>query len=302
MRPFLEDKKCCTYHPTLPSYLVGGALTEASPEGAKRIKKTIADKKGVTPFGLNAPKLYNILYNNQSGGFGNSENLLCPYFLKESRNCSIWKFRESVCSTYFCKHVAGPSGKQFWADVKKHLQHIEQCLVQYIAKEAGLDYFLKVTPDFKNQSGQLTAQELDGLPPKNYEEIWGEWKDKEEEFYKWSFQKVTEMSRSTFEEICGIRQKVLLKNLEMQRTEMVDIPEYLNVHKDWLPRKAEKTKLVHFKSIDIQFELPTQVLNAFNEGKAKSEVIKNLNEKEGIEIEDVLLLSLYQYGILEKQE
>ena len=61
MRPFQEDKKCCTHHhPTLPSYLAGGALAEASPEGIKRLKNAITLKVGVTPFGLNAPKLYNI--------------------------------------------------------------------------------------------------------------------------------------------------------------------------------------------------------------------------------------------------
>lgn len=301
MRPFQEDKKCCTYHPSLPSYLVGGALTESSPEGVKRLKNAITKKIGVTPFGINAPNVYNILYKNQSGGFGNSENLLCPYFLKESGNCSIWKFRESVCSTYFCKYVAGSSGKRFWTDVKKYLQHVEQCLVQYLAKEAGLDYFLRVVPEFKNQNTQLTAQELDGLPPMNYNEMWGTWNGKEEEFYKWSFEKVTKMSRNTFDEICGIRQKVLLKNLEVGRTEMIDIPEYLKVHKDWLPVEGQVSKIIHYKSIDIQFELPSQVLNAFNEGKSKSEVLKKLNDKEGFEIEESLLISLFQYGILEKQ-
>ena len=286
---------------TLPSYLVGGVLSEASPEGIKRLENAIAAKNGVTPFGIMTPKLYDLFYKNQSGGFGNSKNLRCPYYVEESGNCSIWKFRESVCSTWFCKHVAGSSGRGFWMDVKKYLQHAEQSLVQYLAREAGLDYFLRNNLVVKNNS-QLTAQELDGLPPLDYEKIWGDWKNREEEFYKWSYQKVTEMSRSTFEEICGIQQKVFLKNIEMQRTEMLDIPEYLKVQEDWLPEEGEKNKLIHYKSIDIQFELPSQVLNAFNEGKAKSEVIKNLDEKEGIEIEDALLLSLYQYGILEKQE
>ena len=228
---------------------------------------------------------------------------MCPYFLKESGNCSIWKFRESVCSTYFCKHVAGSSGKHLWSDVKKYLSHVEQCLGQYLAKEAGLDYFLKISLDLNvGQNSRLTHQELDGLPPDSYEKIWGKWKGREDEFYKWTFQKVNEMSKSTFNEICGIRQKVLLKSLEMQRTEMLDIPEYLKVQEDWLPREGEKNKPIHYRSIDIQFELPSQVLNAFNEGKPKSEIIKNLNEKEGIEIDDTLLLSLYHYRILEKQE
>lgn len=300
MKPFQEDKKCCTYYPSLPSYLVGGALMEASPEGVRRVKEIIKQKIGVTPFGLITPKIYSVLYKNQSNGFGNSEKLLCPYFIKESGNCSIWKFRESVCSTYFCKHVAGPSGSQFWTDVKKYLSHTEQSLVQYLAKEAGLDYFMKVDTEIQNSS--LTAEELDGLPSKDYEKIWGEWNGREEEFYKWAFQKVKEVSKSTFSEISGVREKVLLNNIELRRTEMLGMPEYLKIHSDWLPKRGEISKMIHLKSIDIQFELPSMVLTAFDGERSTSEVLRNLDENGGIEIESSLVLSLYQYGVLEKKE
>lgn len=302
MRPFRKDIKCCTYFPSLPSYLVGGALIHASSEGIKRLEDTIAKKVGVTPFGLNAPNVYNVLYKNQSEGFGNSESLRCPYYVKESGNCSIWKFREAVCSTYFCKHVSGSSGNQFWMDVKKYLHHVEQSLVLHFAEEAKFDYFLKVAREFKSPPVQLTAEDLDGLPPRDYEKLWGKWAGREAEFYKWTYQKVTEISKSDFIKITGIKQKVLLNNLETQRRVMLDIPEHIKVHKDWLPHEHELSKMIRFKSIDIQFELPSKVLNAFDGEKTWEEVVKHLDVNEGIELEESLILSLFHHGILEKQE
>jgi len=49
---FQPDLKCCTYHPTLPNYLVGAVLSDASPEldgGKRRIRGKIAARIGVTP-------------------------------------------------------------------------------------------------------------------------------------------------------------------------------------------------------------------------------------------------------------
>tara|TARA_A100000171_G_C2136961_1_gene151067 strand:+ start:1817 stop:2899 length:1083 start_codon:yes stop_codon:yes gene_type:complete len=302
LKPFQPDKKCCTYHPSLPNYLVGGALLGASPEGKKRLISAINKKTGITPYGILTPSIYNVLYSNQSGGFGNSETLLCPYYLKETGFCGIWKYRESVCSTYFCKTLAGEKGRRFWMSLKGYLTHIEQSLAQHIIVQAGLDYFLKGNPVFKNQKSTLTLEELDGMPPKDYEKMWGEWNGREDEFFIQSFEQISELSKSKFKEITGIRETVMLKNLQLEHLDMLSVPDNLSVHEDWKPKNDEQSKKINYNAIDIQFELPSVVLNSFDGKRSISEAKKILEENYEIEVEDSMILSLYHYGILKEQD
>ncbi|WP_339698783.1 hypothetical protein [uncultured Roseivirga sp.] len=300
LKPFHPDKKCCTYHPSLPSYLVGGALLEASLEGKRSLRKAISKKTGVTPYGILTPNFYNTLYSNQSGGFGSSETLLCPYFLKESGNCSIWKFRESVCSTYFCKTLAGEKGKKFWGSLKGYLNHVEQSLSQYIAIKAGLNYYIANSSVYKIQKSPLTTEELDGLPPTDYVDIWGEWYGRESDFYIWAYEQISRLTSKEFEDITGIRQKVLLEGLKAEHKKVLTIPEHLSVNEHWKPKNGEQIKKIRFSTIDIQFELPSEVLHSFDGKKNISEAKKALEDISEIEIEDSMILSLYHYGVLEE--
>src|SRR6187397_2205187 len=62
---FNPKTKCCTYHPTLPNFAVGGLLRDQSPENAEgksRIQAAIARRVGVTPLGIEAPLKHRVLY------------------------------------------------------------------------------------------------------------------------------------------------------------------------------------------------------------------------------------------------
>ncbi|HEY8074225.1 MAG TPA: hypothetical protein VIF62_08950, partial [Labilithrix sp.] len=108
---FRPDAKCCTYHPTIPNYLVGALLADPSPaleEGRTRVRARIATRMGITPEWVAAPRKASVLHHAARGAsFGRSLVLLCPYFARESGDCTIWKYRESVCTTFFCKYDAG---------------------------------------------------------------------------------------------------------------------------------------------------------------------------------------------------
>src|SRR3954447_23226054 len=129
---FRPDVKCCSYHPTLPNYLVGALLTDPAPEleeGRRRLREKIARRIGVTPFWLAAPRKYLVLLEAaRQTSFGRAESLLCPYFERSSGRCTIWRHRESVCATFFCKHDGGAIAHSFWSALKKYLAHVERSL------------------------------------------------------------------------------------------------------------------------------------------------------------------------------
>ena len=181
---FQPDVKCCSYHPTLPNYLVGAALRDESPaqqEGRARLRAKLAARVGVTPGWLAAPRKYLVLYEAaRESSFGRSEALLCPYYVRDGGSCSIWPYRESICATFFCKHVAGASGHAFWRALRKYLSHVEAALSRYAVASLGKGAH---EPDLPRM--RLTREDLEGKAPTDadYQSYWGSWVGREEEFY-----------------------------------------------------------------------------------------------------------------------
>jgi hypothetical protein len=136
---------------------------------------------GVTPVWLAAPRKFLVLYDvARESSFGRSDVLLCPYFERDTARCSIWAHRESVCATFFCKHVAGASGHAFWGALKHYLSHIEASLARYAA-ESVLEH--PPAPDLPRT--KLTREDLEDRPPDDasYAAMWGRWVGREEAFY-----------------------------------------------------------------------------------------------------------------------
>src|SRR5262249_54178458 len=114
---FEPDVKCCSYMPKVPSFLVGMLLSDDEPamqEGRDRMRARIAKRVAVTPLGVYPPTQFAMLYRPGNGSFGRSRALRCPFFAEESGACTIWKHRNAVCTTWFCKHDRGKRGEDFW--------------------------------------------------------------------------------------------------------------------------------------------------------------------------------------------
>tara|TARA_B100000965_G_scaffold387414_1_gene390717 strand:+ start:378 stop:1439 length:1062 start_codon:yes stop_codon:yes gene_type:complete len=301
-KPFNEKYKCCTYHPSLPNYLIGGALIDQSQKGRHLLKSKIKEKVAVTPFGLPAPGDYLALYDKKSGAFGNSRKLLCPYFLEDSGQCGIWQYRESVCSTYFCKTVAGAKGKMFWEALNSYLRYIQNCLVEYTVIKAGLD--ITFISEFTRSLKAVTPSTLDKLPipDDDYQALWENWAGREEEFFVWAYNEVSDLSMHDFQKIVGVREEVLLKGLVKSRSSMIDIPERLETRLEWQPRVDSPTQNINFKSIDTNFDMPSKVLKAFDGKRTTTEIIKTLDSEEDIELDPDFVLTLYHYDILKPSD
>lgn len=304
--PFAADKKCCTFYPSLPNYLVGGLLSDAGhEEGRKRIREKIRNRQQTSPAGIFAPHKYNMIYASmKKEAFGNSKTLLCPYFEAESGNCSIWQYREAVCSTFFCKTIAGRSGKIFWDALKSYLSELQAHLGIYALQSLQLPNALDIINNlFQKNPGQqkLSLEEIDDLPMSDteYKKLWGEWAGREEEFYIACYQAVRQVTKPQFEAIMGVKHNLWVKDVAEKRQEMLRLPAVLKLNEKRVnKRPTPDTYEVYLDKIDVTFDLPAVVMDSFDGLNPSENIKQHLDENLGIELDDELILSLYKFNVL----
>jgi hypothetical protein len=232
--PYLEIK-CCNYFPVLSNYLLGGILADTSGDlkfGQTKILEIIKSKKGVTPYGIFPDKSFKESQNkilNLDKLFSSKEDLAlqkCPYL--DNGNCSVWKYRENLCVTFFCSSIGGRSGQSFWNKLNELLKTTEHKLSQYTMIKLGFEFDEIITKplsikDFsiENETGKINENE--------YLELWKNWAGKELNFYLKSFEIVNEMNAKTFKEILGLDYSILTKSIENLSIEFTKnkFPEYL---------------------------------------------------------------------------
>ena len=307
-RPYRPDTKCCTFQPNLPNYLVGGLLASDDPlleDGRARVRERIRQRTGVSPIGIYAPRLYNVLYKHGAKrGFGQSTTLLCPYYRGEDGACTIWKFREAACSTWFCKTVGGNAGRAFWLAMKTYLAAAQEALVHYTMARAGLKNIEALFRQFaapQQDDNDLSAEDLDGLPPApgDYAAAWEGWAGGEESFFRQCHEWVSALDRSQFDRVMGTGQESLLAELTQKRDLAKRIPERLKRNDDLPFRKRnEDFYIVVLADSELTVDLPAVLIDSFDGHRTTSEVRQRLKEEADLEVEDELLSTLFQHHVL----
>ncbi len=220
-----------------------------------------------------------------------------------SQKCSLWKFREAVCSTFFCKHIAGEDSMNFWESLKRYLVYIEDTLTKYVVFKMDLDAEKILSYSDQDKNIKFTSYEdLDELPPtpKKYKNIWGDWVGKEIEFYKQAFQIVSNLTYEDFEKITGIHQLILLEKLKKTHTTVINpnIPNILKRNPRLIVRLTKDNSYIISiaKNNNIFNISPTlyQIIHLFNGYRTNEEVLQFIKEEHNILLEEELLLSLYQ--------
>jgi hypothetical protein len=131
---FNPEVQCWSCLPELPNFVVGGILADADPaaaRGRRSVERRI-DTRGlaVSPLGVQQTPRYRLLYGPIP--FGGSETLRCPHFLPGERyQCGIWRHRESVCTTWFCKFDRTKRGAEFWSRLQQLLETAEKSLSRW---------------------------------------------------------------------------------------------------------------------------------------------------------------------------
>jgi hypothetical protein len=308
-RFFRPDTKCCTYHPRLPNYLVGAILADEDPamaEGRRRIQEKVTRGVAVNPQWIKAPPRYTLLYSNARQAFGRTEALLCPYFQPEGGLCSIWRYREAVCSTYFCKYVAGADGRKFWMTLKTWLTLAEIQLSRYAVLQLLPDYVITGKDKADNSGGPLTVEDLDDkrLPEKEYAELWREWAGREAEFYRACYESVRRLSAEEFDNLLGldgiVEQAILKRHHDAAFAPR--LPKALKFNPSttvqWLPDGS--IALASYSEFDA-VALPGEAYALLVEftGKEPVEAVrKRLREEKQADLHEDILLELFRHRIL----
>jgi hypothetical protein len=302
--------KCCSFMPVLPNFLVGRILSDAGPGAARArssVEARIQERLAVTPLGLDRPAKYDLLYEHGSAGFGQSRTLRCPHFVEPGGGrCAIWRHREAVCATYFCKHVRGSVGMDFWHSVRRLLGAVEADLARWCVAEleVGTDVLQSLFPSGDAAAGDpLGAADLDNRPdPAAYERLWGKWAGRERSFYARCARLVHDLSWQQVVAICAPTVRILGR---------VTRAAYERLMSQGLPPavRAGSLHIIHLNAADAgvvayrgedPVQLPTTLLNVLHyfDGRPTREAIAAIARKENVELEDGLVRKLADFQVL----
>ncbi len=314
---FKPDVKCWSYVPYLPNVRIGGVLSDQDPSlatGKERIRQRIQARKAVTPFGMGQPPGYDRKYRKEWATFGRNRSLICPFFVDEGGGkCSVWKYRESTCTTWFCKFVRGKTGHEFWKSLQHLLHWIEKALSRWCAKELKLD-----SPGLRRVfTGSGKDRGIDGPfrmfqlneegNAERHREVWGNWNGREEEFYRESARLAAELSWTQVVEITGQQTAYTAMVVQEAYRKLVsrEIPVDIRLgsfRKD--PLEPGKWQIITHSPID-PVAMPQDILDLlvrFFDGRSTQEALDTMLEEENTQFSEDLLHQLIDWGILTSQE
>ena len=300
---FRPDTKCCTFHPRLPNYLVGAILADERPdmqEGRRRIREKIARRVGVSPQWIAPPRKQEVLYDAaRRNSFGRSLVLRCPYYEERGGLCTIWRQREVVCSTFFCKYVDGADGQHFWRSARAVIGSIEFALSQGAT--------MALLPGWTAPPNDgLTVEDLEDLPPRagDYAALWGELVGREEELYLRAYEWVRALDRGSFAEVvAGPAYATRFEAVVAAHQALVapTLPERLQPNPEMTLSPAEGGHLVTTYSRYEPMLLSEglhEVVREFSAAETVAEVRARLRRESEVELPEELLLSLLRFRVL----
>lgn len=309
---FLPDVKCCTFYPELPNFLIGAILSDPDPaldHGRAVLRARIEKGMAVVPMGIARTPVFGVLYQQGAGAFGKTRALRCPYFVEDSGGCGIWRYREATCATWFCRYTRGQVGREFWQlTFLPLLKGVEGALSRWCLLQLNIgDTALAAMnlPDPATQSPPiLGARELDGtMDPGFYAVRWGAWAGREEAFYLACFEAVRGLTWAEVLQIGGIELQIQARQawLSFQRLIQPQVPEIVKIAPfqavELLPEFARLITYSAYDPVDVPRALFD--LLPYLPGRPLAESLTAISQETGVQIPDVAIQRLFDFGVLQ---
>jgi len=310
---FSPETKCCTYMPALPNFLVGRILRDGDPvfaAGRATVEARLAARLEVSPLGLEPTAVRALLYGHSvEGTFGQSRVLRCPHYLDEQGGrCGIWRHRNGVCATWFCKHVRGAVGLRFWRGLEQLLTAVEWQLVRWSVLELGVEadtlheLFRRAASRSKS-GGALDVHQIDGeVDEAAYRRRWGSWAGQERKFFEECARLVDGLAWPDVLRIGGA-EVALLERLARDAYRHLTsdvIPERLQVGKlEAITPGPSHARIVTYRGLD-PIDLPKIVFDVlyYFDGGPTVETLSRIRRATGVILESALVRRLVDFEIL----
>jgi hypothetical protein len=286
---FDPRSKCCTYVPRIPNFMMGRILADRSlEEGRQTILDRLDVGDGISPLGLEVSEADQAAYDAivDADGFGRSGALRCPHYLSDGR-CGVWRHRNGICGTWFCRHENGAHGQRFWEAVQLMFTELERAVGYWIARR------------IRWPEGVEDAFEAD---KKLYACDWGRWQDDPEGFYaacaeqfaRLDWAQVRRIGDGRFDRLCD----------EVERCYAAlrgPLPNRLTVADDLEEHPRATEPIVDLLAYSATDPIPVgadlaQALSAFD-GRRVGEVITEL-QAQGLDIDVDLVSQLRAFDVL----
>lgn len=291
---FRADAKCCTYVPALANFLVGAALRELPPGPARAgLDRRVADPGVCTPHGLDVSdderQRYQAIVAAET--FGRAPGLRCPHYLEEQGGlCGIWRHRNGVCATWFCKHDRGVAGQRFWQAVEALLALIERELSHWCACQ--LLYHGAAT---------------EPASPDETVSAWDPWAARPADYYMRAAALVDDLAWPEVQVIVGAELGPLLARVKAAHAELrpqpaapslVPLRRLVQGEMRVSHRSSETSRLVTYSDSD-PLDLPSKLLDILPrfDGRPTDEVLAEL-ASDGIVLTDELVTQLVDFAVL----
>lgn len=296
--------KCCTYFPDLPNFLAGRAALQENPGAAalRAIIENERDRRGTASLRAVQPsaKIATIYAGHHKEGFGRDPDMLCPFAIEADSEtgplCGIWQQRNSVCSTWFCKHERGLNGTRFWQALQGLFGALEWSLSWWAIHQVleHPERAISVGPLETNRPHRMS------LKP----DAWRQWPGNRLDFYLRCAEAVEALSCREAIEIAGMDARLFATELatRYQILRNLDPPERLRVAPFNILRQDGNRATLQSLSCSEPLEAPAlliQLVPAFD-GRPVTEVLDAIHRETRIKLDPRLVRRLYDFGILEQ--
>ncbi len=307
---FNPATKCCTYLPVLPNFLVGRILADQDPaaaDGRATVEARMLAMVSVTPLGLGLPLTYGLFYDHGTRAFGRSQSMRCPHYLPDGGRCGVWRHRNGICATWFCKHDRGALGYRFWQSLQRLFTTVERALAWWCVLEAGipaaaLQRLLPPQPA-PTERELLTASDLDGTAdPDAYRDAWAGWAGREPAFFQECGHRVGSLDWPDVLNIAGPEVAAHSRIVIDAYRQLISdhVPDRLEVGPLHVLRVAPQSTRVWTYSSHDPLDLPSELVNVLPafDGRPTADAVRSIAAEHGLRVGADLVRKLADFDIL----
>jgi hypothetical protein len=293
--------RCCTFQPSLTNYRAGMILSDDEPDlaaGRRTVEERLSTRIAATPLGMDPSARFLLLYKNAPGAFGRAPELGCPHQIEGQ--CGIWRHSPATCTTWFCKHVRGATGYEFWSDLAELLREVDSQLGPWCALEMGIEARLLAR---LLKPKQLDATDLGaGIQEDAYRTLWGRWAGREVEFYRACAELVRPLSWDDVARICGPRLTILSRLVRERYGKLTSVaaPDRPRVGLIQIEGiVAGKYSAVTYSAYD-PLRMPADLVAVLPhfDGRPTDDVLEEIRVQRGIRLDPALVRRMADFRVL----